>query len=102
MGICLPKMRWKVRVPIRRRRYSHKETQTYSYPPSTVKEHFAKKDFMNSSELWYSTVSQDVKHEAPVINRNNQTEYAAVRVPKKEKNIASAEEHHEYDYVLIT
>lgn len=70
--------------------------------PPPPQEHFAKKDFMNSSKLWYSTVSQDVKREAPVINSDNQTEYAAIKVPKKKENIASAEEHHEYDYVLIT
>ncbi|KAM6211281.1 uncharacterized protein WM294_018058 [Sarcoramphus papa] len=102
MGSCLPKVRWKVGVPIRRKRYSHKETQTYSYPPSTVKQHSAKKDAMNSSELWYSTVSHDINHEAPVINSNNQTEYALVNVPKRKENITSAEEHSEYDYVLIT
>lgn len=57
---------------------------------------------MNSSELWYSTVNHDVKHEASVIKTDNQTEYALVNVPKTKKNIASAEEHSEYDYVLIT
>ncbi|OPJ69447.1 hypothetical protein AV530_012498 [Patagioenas fasciata monilis] len=102
MGNCLPNIRWKVRVPIRRKRYSHKETQTDSNPPSTIKEHIAKRDSMNSSELWYSTVSHDVKHEASVIKTNNQTEYALVNVPKRKENIASTEEHSEYDYVLIT
>lgn len=102
MGNCLPKIRWKVHFPIRRKRYSHKETQTYSHSPSTVKEHSAKKNSVNSSELWYSTVSHDVKHKASVINTNNQTEYALVNVSKRKENIASAEEHNEYDYVLIT
>ncbi|KAM6140654.1 uncharacterized protein FYW35_004968 isoform 1-T1 [Pterocles gutturalis] len=102
MGNCLPKTRWKVHNPIRRKRYSHKETQTYSHSPSTAKERFAEKDSMNSSELWYSTVNHDIKHEASVINSNNQTEYVLVNVPKRKKNTASAEEHNEYDYVLIT
>ncbi|KAK4832214.1 hypothetical protein QYF61_021061 [Mycteria americana] len=101
MGNCLPKIRWKVRIPIRRKRYSHKETQTYSYPPSTIKEHFAKNDAMNSSELWYSTVRHNVKHEASVSDINNQTEYALINVPKGKKNIASTEQQNEYDYVLI-
>ena len=35
------------------------------------------------------------------MNTNNQTEYALVNMPKSEKNIASTEEHSEYDYVLI-
>ncbi|KAM6098299.1 uncharacterized protein LJ206_002551 isoform 2-T2 [Theristicus caerulescens] len=102
MGNCLPKIRWKVRIPIRRKRYCHKETQTYSHPPSTVEEHFAKKGSMSSSELWYSTVSHDIKHETSGINTNNQTEYAVVNVSKGKENIAIAEEHSEYDYVLIT
>lgn len=67
-----------------------------------TQEHIAKRDSMNSSELWYSTVSHDVKHEASVIKTNNQTEYALVNVPKRKENIASTEEHSEYDYVLIT
>ncbi|KAM6097694.1 uncharacterized protein VSU04_000268 [Chlamydotis macqueenii] len=102
MGNCLPKIRWKVCNPIRRKRYSHKETQTYSHPPSTDKKHFDKKDYMNSSELWYSTVSHDIKHEASMININNQTEYALVNVLNVKKNIVSAEEHSDYDYVLMT
>ncbi|KAM9277951.1 uncharacterized protein FYN16_001855 [Cariama cristata] len=102
MGNCLPKIRWKTFSPIRRKRYSHKETQTYSYSPSTVKEHVAKKESMNSSEVWYSTVSHNVKHEVSVIKSNNQTEYALVNMPKKEENVTSTEEHSEYDYVLIT
>ncbi|KAM4789233.1 uncharacterized protein ACIQIH_002970 isoform 1-T1 [Cyanocitta cristata] len=67
----------------------------------TSKEHVAKKDSMNSSELWYSTVSHDVKHEVSVIDNSNQTEYALVSVPKK-ADVASPEEHSEYDDVLVT
>ncbi|KAM9301248.1 uncharacterized protein RDI95_000047 [Morus bassanus] len=102
MGNCLPKIRWEMHVPIRRKRYAHKQTQTYSHPPSTIKEHFSKKGSMNSSELWYSTVRHDGNHEASVINTDNQTEYTIVNMPKKKENIASTEEHSEYDYVLIT
>lgn len=69
---------------------------------SSSQEHSAKKFSVNSSELWYSTISNDVKHKASVINTNNQTEYALVNVSKRKENIASAEEHSEYDYVLIT
>nr|XP_021143407.1 uncharacterized protein LOC110358873 isoform X2 [Columba livia]XP_021143408.1 uncharacterized protein LOC110358873 isoform X2 [Columba livia] len=76
--------------------------QTDSDPPSTIKKHIAKRDSMNCSELWYSTVSHDVKQEASVIKTNNQTEYALVNVPKRKENIASTEDHSEYDYVLIT
>ncbi|GAB0177791.1 hypothetical protein GRJ2_000244400 [Grus japonensis] len=65
-------------------------------------EYFAEKDSMNSRELWYSTVNHDVKHKTSVINSNNQTEYALVNVPKRKENIASAEEHSDYDYVLMT
>lgn len=57
---------------------------------------------MNSKELWYSTVNHDVKHEASVINSNNQTEYALVNIPKRKENITGAEEQSDYDYVLIT
>ncbi|KAM6384962.1 uncharacterized protein FN964_013663 [Alca torda] len=112
MGNCLPKIRWKhprwkcprwkLCIPIRRKRYSHKETQTYSQPPSPTKEHFAKKDSINSSELWYSTVSHNVKHEASMINTDNQTEYAVVNVPKRKENAIRTEEHSEYDYVMLT
>ncbi|KAM4906027.1 uncharacterized protein FYW23_000273 isoform 1-T1 [Sylvia borin] len=100
MGNCLPKVRWKVPVPTRRKRYCHKETQTCSYPPGTIKEHVAKKDSMNSGELWYSTVRHDVKHEVSVIDSNNQIEYALISVPKRKANVA--EEHSEYDDVLVT
>lgn len=57
---------------------------------------------MDSSELWYSTVSHDVKHEVSVIDNNNQTEYALVSVPKRKANVANPEEHSEYDDVLVT
>lgn len=84
--------------------YNHGEASLFnlslSLPPA--QEHFAKKDSMNSSQLWYSTVSHDVKHEASVINTDNQTEYAVVNVPKRKENAVRTEEHSEYDYVLIT
>ncbi|KAM4789234.1 uncharacterized protein ACIQIH_002970 isoform 2-T2 [Cyanocitta cristata] len=101
MGNCPPRIRWKAPIIIQRKRYSHKQTQTCSYLPGTIKEHVAKKDSMNSSELWYSTVSHDVKHEVSVIDNSNQTEYALVSVPKK-ADVASPEEHSEYDDVLVT
>lgn len=69
---------------------------------SYIQERFDPQKSMNSKELWYSTVNHDVKHEASVINSNNQTEYALVNIPKRSKNITSAEEHSDYDYVLIT
>ncbi|XP_077030474.1 uncharacterized protein LOC143693396 [Agelaius phoeniceus] len=102
MGNCLPKIRWKVPVSIQRKRYSHKQTQTCSYPPETIKEHIAKKDSTNSSELWYSTVSHDVKHKISVIDSNYQTEYALTSVPEGKANVTSPEEHSEYDDVLVT
>ncbi|TRZ11647.1 hypothetical protein HGM15179_015457 [Zosterops borbonicus] len=77
-------------------------TQTCSNPPDTIKEHVAKKDSMNSSELWYTTVSHEVKREVTVIDSNNQTEYALISVPKRKANVTSAEEHSEYDDVLVT
>lgn len=60
------------------------------------------KDSMNSSELWYSTISHNRKHEASMSNSNKQTEYALVNMPKRKEDIASTEEHSEYDYVLIS
>ncbi|KAL2311518.1 hypothetical protein Nmel_003240, partial [Mimus melanotis] len=102
MGNCLPKIRWKVPVSIQRKRYSHKQTQTCSRPPGTIKEQVAKKDSMNSSELWYSTVSHDVKHQVSVTGSNNETEYALISVPKRKANVTSPEEHSEYDDVLVT
>ncbi|KAM9019803.1 uncharacterized protein PRD47_003750 [Ara ararauna] len=102
MGNCLPETRWKVCHPIRRKRYSHKETQTDSDPTSTIKECFDPQKSMNSKELWYSTVNHNVKHEASVINSNNQTEYACVNISKKKENITNTEEQSDYDYVLIT
>lgn len=62
----------------------------------------AKKDSMNSGELWYSTVNHDVKREVSVVDSNNQTEYALISVPKRKENVASPEEHSEYDDVLVT
>ncbi|KAM7066137.1 uncharacterized protein M8220_000410 [Acridotheres tristis] len=102
MGNCPPKIRGKVPVSIQRKRYSHKQTQTCSHPPGTIKEQVAKKDSMNSSELWYSTVSHDVKHEVSVIDSNNETEYALISVPKMKANVTSPEEHSEYDDVVVT
>ncbi|KAI1242336.1 hypothetical protein IHE44_0005870 [Lamprotornis superbus] len=63
-------------------------------------EQVAKKDSMNSSELWYSTVSHDVKHEVSVIDSNNETEYALISVPQRKANVTSPEEHSEYDDVV--
>lgn len=57
---------------------------------------------MNSSELWYSTVSHEVKHEVSVIDSNNETEYALISVPKRKANVTSPEEHSEYDDVLVS
>lgn len=57
---------------------------------------------MNSNELWYSTISHDVKHEASAILTGNQTEYALVNVPKRKENTISTEENGDYDYVLVT
>lgn len=57
---------------------------------------------MNSSELWYSTVSHDVKHKISVIDSNYQTEYAVTSVPEGKANVTSPEEHSEYDDVLVT
>ncbi|PKU38425.1 hypothetical protein llap_11274 [Limosa lapponica baueri] len=83
-----------------------KDKVSITFPQARQKlifgENFAKKDAMNSSELWYSTVSHDVKHEASVINTDNQTEYTLVNVPKGKENTVRTEEHSEYDYVLIT
>ncbi|OWK54010.1 hypothetical protein RLOC_00001560, partial [Lonchura striata] len=89
MGNCLPKIRWKVPVSSQRKRYSHKQTQTCSSPPGSIKEHVAKKESTNSSELWYSTVSHDVKHEISVVDSNSKTEYALISVPEKKANVTS-------------
>lgn len=74
---------------------------SFSLPPSFPQEHVAKKDSTNSSELWYSTVSHDVKHEISVVDSNSKTEYALISVPEK-ANVTSTEEHSEYDDVLVT
>lgn len=75
---------------------------SFTFPPFPPQEQVAKKDSMNSSELWYSTVSHDVKHEVSVIDSNNHTEYALISVPKRKANVTSPEEHSEYDDVLVT
>ncbi|RLW03257.1 hypothetical protein DV515_00006531 [Chloebia gouldiae] len=69
---------------------------------SLVPEHIAKKESANSSELWYSTVSHDVKHEISAIDSNSKTEYALISVPERKANVTSPEEHSEYDDVLVT
>ncbi|KAJ7402114.1 hypothetical protein BTVI_89249 [Pitangus sulphuratus] len=68
---------------------------------SFVYEHVAKRDSVNSSELWYSTVSHRVKHEGSEIDCNSWTEYALVKVPKEKETVTSPEEHSEYDDVLV-
>lgn len=65
-------------------------------------EQLAKRDSMNSSELWYSTISHNREHEAFMTNSDKQTEYALVNMPKRKENMTSTEEHSEYDYVLIS
>lgn len=83
--------------------YNHTEASLFHFIPFfPPQEHVAKKDSLSSSELWYSTVSHDVKHEVSVIDSNNHTEYALISVPKRKANVTNPEEHSEYDDVLVT
>lgn len=88
-------------IPVWRKRYSDKGTQTESHPPSPAQEHCDKKGSMNSSGMWYSTVSHTVRPESHATNIESQTEYAIVNVPKSKQCTTYSEDQNTYDYVLI-
>lgn len=56
---------------------------------------------MNTSGLWYSTVSYNVKPESYAANMETQTEYATVNIPKSKQYTTYSEDQKAYDYVLI-
>eukprot|EP00076_Gallus_gallus_P049624 XP_429578.1 uncharacterized protein LOC418423 [Gallus gallus] len=101
MGNCQPKIRWKMSIPVWRKRYSNKETQTESHPPSPAQEHCDRKGSINTSGVWYSTVSHNDKPESCAANTKTQTEYAVVNVPRNKQCTIYSEDQNAYDYVLI-
>lgn len=56
---------------------------------------------MNTSGMWYSTVSYNVKPESYAASMETQTEYATVNIPKSKQYTTYSEDQNAYDYVLI-
>lgn len=83
------------------RGYYHADSSPFLSPSPRSQEHCDKKGSINTSGVWYSTVSHNDKPESCAANTKTQTEYAIVNVPRSKQCTIYSEDQNAYDYVLI-